>query len=109
MLVLEQHYLKCLSQASYLIGDADAGVAAVVDPRRDVEVYLEAAERLGVEIKHVLLTHFHADFLAGHLELAAATGATLHLGAAAEAEFDFLPFADGEQLELGAVSMPAGN
>ena len=107
MLVLEQHYLKCLSQASYLIGDADAGVAAVVDPRRDVEVYLEAAERLGVEIKHVLLTHFHADFLAGHLELAAATGATLHLGAAAEAEFDFLPFADGERLELGAISITA--
>ena len=107
MLILEQHYLKCLSQASYLIGDADAGVAAVVDPRRDVEVYLEAAERLGVEIKHVLLTHFHADFLAGHLELAAATGATLHLGAAAEAEFDFLPFADGERLELGAISITA--
>jgi glyoxylase-like metal-dependent hydrolase (beta-lactamase superfamily II) len=80
--ILEQHHLTCLSQASYLVGDA-----AVVDPRRDVGIYLEAAERLGVEIKHVLLTHFHADFLAGHLELAAATGATLHLGAAAAAEF----------------------
>ena len=64
MLVLEQHYLTCLSQASYLVGDTDAGVAAVVDPRRDVGVYLEAAERLGVKIEHVLLTHFHADFLA---------------------------------------------
>ena len=107
MLILEQHYLTCLSQASYLIGDSDAGVAAVVDPRRDVGVYLEAAERLGVEIKHVLLTHFHADFLAGHLELAAATGAKLHLGAAAVAEFDFDPFADGESLELGEVSITA--
>ena len=107
MLILEQHYLKCLSQASYLIGDADAGVAAVIDPRRDVGVYLDAAERLGVEIRHVLLTHFHADFLAGHLELADATGATLHLGAAAAAEFDFVPFADGERIELGEVSITA--
>jgi glyoxylase-like metal-dependent hydrolase (beta-lactamase superfamily II)/rhodanese-related sulfurtransferase len=107
MLVLEQHYLTCLSQASYLVGDTDAGVAAVVDPRRDVGVYLEAAERLGVKIEHVLLTHFHADFLAGHLELAAATGATLHLGAAAAAEFEFAPFADGESIELGEVSITA--
>lgn len=106
-MILEQHYLACLSQASYLVGDAEVGVAAVVDPRRDVGVYLEAAERFEVEIRHVLLTHFHADFLAGHLELAAATGATLHLGAAAAAEFDFEPFADGERLQLGGVWITA--
>jgi len=105
--ILEQHYLACLSQASYLIGDADAGVAAVVDPRRDVEVYREAAAKHGVEIRHVLLTHFHADFLSGHLELAAETGATLHLGAAASAEFDFEPLADGAELQLGAVTIQA--
>ncbi|MCH2106138.1 MAG: MBL fold metallo-hydrolase [Planctomycetes bacterium] len=106
-MILEQHYLACLSQASYLIGDADAGVAAVVDPRRDVEVYREAAAKHGVEIRHVLLTHFHADFLSGHLELAAETGATLHLGAAASAEFDFEPLADGAELQLGTVTIQA--
>ena len=106
-MILEQHYLACLSQASYLIGDAEAGVAAVVDPRRDVEVYKQAAAKHGVEIRHVLLTHFHADFLAGHLELAAETGATLHLGAAASAEFDFEPLEDGAELRLGAVTIQA--
>ena len=100
-MILEQHYLACLSQASYLVGDAEAGVAAVVDPRRDVGVYLDAASKHGVEIRHVLLTHFHADFLAGHLELAAETGATLHLGAAASAEFDFESLADGVLLQVG--------
>ena len=106
-MILEQHYLACLSQASYLVGDEAEGVAAVVDPRRDVGIYLEAAERFEVEIRHVLLTHFHADFLAGHLELAAATGATLHLGAAAAAEFPFEPLADGDRLQLGGVSIEA--
>ena len=106
-MILEQHYLACLSQASYMVGDAEAGVAAVVDPRRDVEIYREAAAKHGVKIQHVLLTHFHADFLAGHLELAAETGATLHLGAAASAEFDFEPLADGARLQLGAVSIEA--
>ena len=106
-MILEQHYLACLSQASYFVGDAEAGVAAVIDPRRDVDVYLKAAERLGVEIQHVLLTHFHADFLAGHLELTAATGAMLHLGAASEAEFEFRPLADGERVQLGEVSIEA--
>ena len=64
-MICEQHYLGCLAQASYLVGDAEAGVAAVIDPRRDVDLYLERAAALGVEIRHVLLTHFHADFLAG--------------------------------------------
>ncbi|MEZ6017770.1 MAG: MBL fold metallo-hydrolase [Planctomycetota bacterium] len=106
-LILEQHYLGCLSQASYLVGDRAAGVLAVVDPRRDVELYLERARVLGCTIQHVLLTHFHADFLAGHLELARATGAKLHLSAAASAEYPFHALTDGAELQLGAVTVRA--
>ena len=98
---LEQFYLGCLAHASYLIADEESGVAVVVDPRRDVDVYVEAAERRGWRIEHVYLTHFHADFLAGHLELRERTGARIHLGARAEAEFAFVPEADGTTLELG--------
>lgn len=105
-MVLEQIYLGCLSQAAYLVGDADAGIAAVVDPRRDTQAYLDRAEALGVTIEHVLLTHFHADFLAGHLELAA-QGATIHLGARGKAEFEHHPLADGDELRLGSVRIRA--
>ena len=80
---LEQLYLGCLAQASYLIADEASGVAVVVDPRRDVDVYLEKAANRGWRIEHVYLTHFHADFLAGHLELRERTGARIHLGARA--------------------------
>ena len=66
-MILQQHYLACLSQASYLIGDEETQTAVVVDPRRDVDLYLEEAAKLGLTIRHVILTHFHADFLAGHL------------------------------------------
>lgn len=100
-MILEQHYLGCLAQASYFIADEESGVAAVVDPRRDVDAYLEAAEQHGVEIRHVLLTHFHADFVAGHLELRERVGATIHLGAQGEAEYDCEPLADGTELRLG--------
>ena len=103
VVILEQHYLACLSQAPYLVGDEDSGVAAVVDPRRDVAVYVERARELGLEIRHVLLTHFHADFVSGHLELAHRTGATIHLGAEGVAEYEFHPLGDGKVLELGAV------
>lgn len=106
-MILEQHYLACLSQASYLVGDEDAGVLAVVDPRRDVDLYLERAAALGGTIRHVLLTHFHADFLAGHLELERATGATLHLGAAARADYPFAALADGDEVHLGRVTLRA--
>ena len=104
-MILDQYYLGCLAQASYLIGDAAAGVAAVVDPRRDVDEYLADAERLGVEIRHVILTHFHADFIAGHLELRDRCGATIHLGARAEAEYAFAPLSDGDILDLGKVRL----
>jgi hydroxyacylglutathione hydrolase len=100
-MILEQHYLGCLAHASYLVADERSGVAAVVDPRRDVEGYQEAARRVGCCIRHVFLTHFHADFLAGHLELRDREGATIHLGARAEAEYEFLAAADGTTVELG--------
>ena len=85
-MILKQYYLGCLAHASYLIADEASGQAAVVDPQRDVEQYLEDAERLGCRIEHVFLTHFHADFVAGHLELRERSGAVIHLGARAEAD-----------------------
>jgi len=100
-MILEQHYLACLSHASYFIGDPTSGRALVVDPQRDIARYLEAAQKHGLEITDVALTHFHADFLAGHLELARATGARIHLGRRARADFEFAPWKDGEALELG--------
>ena len=104
-MILEQYYLGCLSQASYLIGDERTGVAAVVDPRRDVDDYLADAARLGLRIEHVILTHFHADFVAGHLELQQRTGARIYLGPGAQAEYGFHSLADGELLEFGDVRL----
>jgi hydroxyacylglutathione hydrolase len=105
--ILERHYLACLSQASYLIVDPATGVAAVVDPRRDVDLYVDAAARHGATIAHVFLTHFHADFVSGHLELRARTGATIYLGARARAEFPFEPLEDGARVEFGSVRVEA--
>jgi glyoxylase-like metal-dependent hydrolase (beta-lactamase superfamily II)/rhodanese-related sulfurtransferase len=104
-MILKQYYLGCLSQASYLIGDETTGTAVVVDPRRDVEEYLEDAAEAGLRIEHVILTHFHADFVAGHLELRESTGARIHLGARARAEYAFSPLADGDVLEFGQVRL----
>ncbi len=98
-----QHYLDCLSQASYVIGDERSGQAVVVDPRRDVEDYLADAAEHGLTIVGVINTHFHADFLSGHLELARATGAWIGYGAAAQTEFPSRPLHDGERIELGDV------
>jgi glyoxylase-like metal-dependent hydrolase (beta-lactamase superfamily II)/rhodanese-related sulfurtransferase len=106
-MILEQHYLACLSQASYLIGDERTRTATVVDPRRDVEEYLQSASSRGLTIRHVLLTHFHADFISGHLELRQATGAGIYLGAAAAAEYPFTPLADGDEIDLGDVRIRA--
>ena len=100
-MILKQYYLGCLAHASYLVADETTCVAAVVDPQRDIDQYLEDAEHQTLEIRHVFLTHFHADFVAGHLELAQRTGATIHLGARAEAEYAFEPMADGAEVELG--------
>jgi hydroxyacylglutathione hydrolase len=99
----EQYYLECLSQASYLVGDESTGVAAVVDPRRDVAEYVADAEAAGLQIAYVIETHFHADFLSGHLELAAATGAEIIFGAAVEPDFPARLVRDGERISLGEV------
>jgi glyoxylase-like metal-dependent hydrolase (beta-lactamase superfamily II)/rhodanese-related sulfurtransferase len=104
-MILEQYYLGCLSQASYLIGDERTGVGVVVDPRRDVDEYVVDAGKYGLRIEHVILTHFHADFVAGHLELQARTGAQIHLGPGARADYGFSPLADGQVLELGDVRL----
>lgn len=96
-----QYYLDCLSQASYLVADETTGVAAVVDPRRDIGTYLDDAAAAGLSIRYVIETHFHADFLSGHLELAEATGAEIVYGAAAVAEFPIRAMRDGERLVLG--------
>lgn len=97
----EQYYLECLSQASYLVADETTKVAAVVDPRRDIQTYLDDAAAGGFEIRYVIETHFHADFLSGHLELAEATGAQIIYGAAAQAEFDIRRVTTGERIALG--------
>ncbi len=104
-MILEQYYLACLAHASYLIGDEGTKEAAVVDPQRDVDQYVAEAEKRGLRIRHVILTHFHADFVAGHLELARRTGATIHLGARAEAEYAFHPLADGDTIVMGKVKL----
>jgi len=100
-MIFEQFYLTCLSHASYLIGDG--GEAAVVDPQRDVELYLEAAKAHGLAIKWVLETHLHADFVSGHRELAERTGATMVLGAKAGATFPHRGVREGDVLTVGGV------
>lgn len=101
-----QYYLDCLSHASYLIGDESTGRAVVVDPQRDVSEYLSDAAELGMRIELVIETHFHADFLSGHLELAAATGgAKIVYSSVAEPEFEFMAVEDGERYSLGQVQL----
>ncbi|GEL17363.1 MBL fold metallo-hydrolase [Pseudonocardia asaccharolytica] len=104
-LVFKQYYLGCLSQASYLIGDRGTGRAVVVDPQRDVGEYLADAKAEGLRIERVLETHVHADFLSGHLELAAATGARIGYGSAAQVEFEIDLLEDGEKISLGEVEL----
>ena len=104
-MVFKQFYLPCLAHASYLIGDEGTGTAAVVDPQRDTDQYLAFAAEQGLKIKHVFLTHLHADFVAGHLELRDRVGAKIYLGAAAKAGYDFTPLRDGDVLEFGRVRL----
>ena len=104
-MILKQYYLGCLAHASYLIADPDTGIAAVVDPQRDVEQYVDDAAELSCRIGHVFLTHFHADFIAGHLELRERHQAEIHLGARAKAEYPFVPMAEGDEVPVGAVRL----
>lgn len=102
-MILKQYYLGCLAHASYLIADERTRQALVVDPQRDIEQYLKDAQTSGYTIKYVVLTHFHADFLAGHIELRNRAGARIVMGARAQAEFDVLSVKDGDILKLGDV------
>ena len=104
-MILKQFYLPCLAHASYLIGDEATGAAAVVDPQRDTDQYTAFAAEHALQIKHVFLTHLHADFIAGHLELRDRVGATIYLGAAAKAAYTFTPLRDGDVLEFGRVRL----
>lgn len=98
-----QYQLPCLSIFSYLIGDESTGRAVVVDPQRDITGYLDDAKAHGLTIERVIETHFHADFLSGHLELAEATGAVISYGDEAKADFPIDPLAQGQRIELGDV------
>lgn len=95
----QQFYLACLSHASYMIGSE--GIAAIVDPQRDVGIYLEEAGKHGLAIKHIIETHLHADFVSGHRELAALTGANIYIGVMASAKFPHVPVHDGQQISFG--------
>jgi glyoxylase-like metal-dependent hydrolase (beta-lactamase superfamily II)/rhodanese-related sulfurtransferase len=106
-MVLHQFYLSCLAHASYLVGDEETGTAAVIDPQRDIDQYLAFAAQHDLHIAHVFLTHLHADFIAGHLELRDRAGATIYLGAAANAEYAFTPLHDGDRVEMGRVRLQA--
>ena len=106
-LILKQFYLNCLAHASYLVADSASGRAAVVDPQRDIDQYLDFSAEQHLAIGHVILTHFHADFVAGHLELRDRVGAAIYLGAAAKAEYAFTPLADGSEIDLGHVKLRA--
>jgi hydroxyacylglutathione hydrolase len=99
----EQFYLGCLAHASYLL--ASEGEAVVVDPQRDVELYLKAAAEHGATVRHIFETHLHADFVSGHRELAARTGAKIYMGAQSGAKFEHVPVSDGFELKFGKVSI----
>jgi hydroxyacylglutathione hydrolase len=96
---IERFYLGCLAHASYMVGSE--GVAAVIDPQRDVDIYLEAAARKGWKIEYIIETHVHADFVSGHRELAERTGAHIHLGVGSGAEFLHVAVTDGDEIEFG--------
>jgi hydroxyacylglutathione hydrolase len=104
-LYFEQFYLGCLAHASYLL--ASQGEAVVVDPQRDVDIYLKAAEEHGVKIRHIFETHLHADFVSGHKELAARTGAKMYIGARAGAGFPHVDVQDGFELRVGKLVIKA--
>lgn len=106
-MIFRQFYLPCLAHASYLVGDEASGTAVVVDPQRDTDQYVAFAAEHALKIRHVILTHLHADFVAGHLELRDREGATIYLGARAKAAYAFTPLRDGDTLEFGRLRLKA--
>ena len=106
-MIFKQFYLSCLAHASYMIGEEETGTAAVVDPQRDTDQYIAFASEHKLKIQHVFLTHLHADFVAGHLELRDRAGATIYLGAKAKARYAFTPLHDGAIVEFGRVRLKA--
>ncbi len=108
-MILKQYYLGCLAHASYLLGDEPSSTAIIIDPQRDIQQYLADAEKFGLQIRHVFLTHFHADFVAGHLELrdrgVQESRATIHLGSRAQAEYAFVPMKDGDTLDFPGLRL----
>ena len=104
-MILKQYYLGCLAHASYLIGDEASSTAIIVDPQRDIQQYLVDAEKSGLQIRHVFLSHFHADFLAGHLELRDRCGTSIHLGARAQAEYAFVAMKNGDSLDFPGLRL----
>ncbi len=104
-IILDQYYLGCLSHASYLIGDPETKTAVIVDPQRDVDRYIEDAAKQGLKITHVILTHIHADFVAGHLELQRRTGAQICMGSKAKVGYTFKALKEGETIDLGKVRL----
>jgi hydroxyacylglutathione hydrolase len=104
-MILKQYYLGCLAHASYLIGDEASSTAIIVDPQRDIQQYLADAEKFGLQIRSVFLTHFHADFIADHLELRDSCGATIYLGSRAEAEYAFVKMKDGDTLDFPGLRL----
>ncbi|HET8823894.1 MAG TPA: MBL fold metallo-hydrolase, partial [Terriglobales bacterium] len=96
---IEHFFLGCLAHASYLVGSE--GIAAVIDPQRDVEIYLDAARQRGWKIEHIIETHLHADFVSGHRELAERTGAQIYLGAESGASFPHANVRDGDSIQFG--------
>jgi hydroxyacylglutathione hydrolase len=104
-MILKQYYLSCLAHASYLLGDEASSTAIVVDPQRDIQKYLADAETFGLEIRHVFLTHFHADFVAGHLELRDRCRASIHLGSRGQAEYAFVAMKDRDTLDFPGLRL----
>ena len=100
---IEQIYTKCLAEAAYYI--ESNGEAAIIDPLREVEPYIQMAKERGAKIKYVFETHFHADFVSGHIDLAKQTGATIVFGPNAEAGYDIYNGTDGEVFNIGDISL----
>src|SRR6059058_4675900 len=106
-MLLRQFQIEGLGHLSTLIADEQAGVAAVVDPRRDVDVYVDAARERDLRISHVVETHLHNDYVSGARELASLTGADHLIGAGADLRYEHRPMADGESVRTGSIELTA--